>query len=123
MLELSELDRLWLKDPDADSEVLELVELDRLALSDPERDSDRLGLMLSDGDSEGNETHIAAASRYKTVPSEKVTGIIRISPDGTENPVVTPAAAPANRLRSASEAFRDGPPTDVGLQAMRDLLS
>lgn len=135
--------RLSLSDPDLLAELLMLslvegeTEVLRLALSDDETltlvEDDRELLVLElveddwltlvDGDSEGNETHIAAARRYRTVPSSKVTGIIRISPEGTEKPVATPAAAPASRLRSASEALRLGPPTEVGVQAMRDLLS
>lgn len=108
-LALSDDETLTLVDDDRELLVLELVELDRL--------------VLTDGESEGNETQAAAASRYNTVPSSNVTGIVRISPAGTENPVPMLSAAPARRLRSASDAFSFGPPTDVGVQAMRDLLS
>lgn len=126
-----------LTDGDRDSDVLGLLDADRLgevlelpdSLVEGDRDADKLELVedeaegLADGDVDATATHVSAAKRYRTTPSEKVTGMSRFTPRAFDAPVVMLSDAPASMLRSASFATRRGPPTDVGVQAMRDLLS
>ena len=89
-----------------------------LSLADELRDSLTDGETLADDEADWTALQNSAASTYSTTPSAKVIGTRRIVPEGLEYPVVVVSDAPWRRLRSASDACREAPPTAVGFQVM-----
>jgi len=89
-----------------------------LLLADELRDSLTDGETLAEDDADCTALQNSAASTYSTTPSAKVIGTRRIVPEGLEYPVVVVSDAPWRRLRSASDACREAPPTAVGIQVM-----
>ena len=101
------------------TDALELTLLLAEALIDTLTD----GEVLAEDDADWTALQNSAASTYSVTPSGNKIGTNRMTPEGLEYPVVMPSAAPCKRLRSASEAHFEPPPTAVGVHAMRDLLS
>ena len=96
------------------TDALELTLLLAEALIDTLTD----GETLAEDDADCTALQNSAASTYSTTPSAKVIGTRRIVPEGFEYPVVVVSDAPWSRLRSASDACREAPPTAVGIQVM-----
>ena len=96
------------------TDALELMLLLAEALIDTLTD----GETLAEDDADCTALQNSAASTYSTTPSAKVIGTRRIVPEGLEYPVVVVSDAPWRRLRSASDACREAPPTAVGFQVM-----
>ena len=96
------------------TDALELM----LLLADELREALTDGETLADDDADCTALQNSAARTYSTTPSANVIGTRRIVPEGLEYPVVVVSDAPWRRLRSASDACREAPPTAVGIQVM-----